>query len=48
MKFSLITVTRATIWHTAVSCSFFVKRKALDDARPEERRPGFDYGIIHL
>lgn len=30
-------MTRATIWHTAVSCSFFVKRKALDDARFDER-----------
>lgn len=26
-------MTRMTIWHTAVSCSFFVKRKVLDDVR---------------
>lgn len=30
-------MTRATIWHTAVSCSFFIKRKVLGDVRFDER-----------
>ena len=30
-------MTRATVWHTAVSCSFFVKRKILGDVRYDER-----------
>lgn len=30
-------VTRSTVWHTAVSCSFFVKRKVLDEVRFDER-----------
>lgn len=30
-------MTRATIWHTAVSCSFFVKRATLGDVRFDER-----------
>ena len=30
-------VTRSTVWHTAVSCSFFVKRATLGDVRFDER-----------
>lgn len=30
-------VSRRTVWHTAVSCSFFLKRKAIGDLRFDER-----------
>lgn len=30
-------MTRSTVWHTAVSCSFFVKRASLGDIRFDER-----------
>lgn len=30
-------VTRSTVWHTAVSCSFFVKRDKVGDLRFDER-----------
>lgn len=31
------TISKATVWHTAVSCSFFVKRSMLDGLRFDER-----------
>ena len=30
-------MTRASVWHTAVSCSFFIKRKVLGEVRLDER-----------
>lgn len=31
------TISKATVWHTAVSCSFFVKRSVIGDVRFDDR-----------